>query len=249
MDEDTGDEGVQSPLSKQRSRSPGSSSGKAKRKEYHSQGVQTIFKETRDQSVQVTILTDPKDADRSIKDKDQMSPRSRGGSLETGISPALATKLQDPSPSRSSIPALPGPATGSTGDLPKLSPLDSPTGLRSPRFASPGGSTTNLAESTPQPVLYKPAQRPSTPQRGGGLHRLPPSSISRTFSSDTASSPSSAGPPISPRDTRSMHCAGGRVWDPARGVDIFKNRSEEVLSRFLKMGSWEEKQSPSRSPS
>jgi glycogenin len=246
-DEDTGDEGGQSPPSKPRPRS-GSSSGKGKKKEYRSQGVQTIPKETRDQSVQVTILTDPMDADRSIKDKDQMSPRSREDSL-SGVSPALATKQRDLLPSRSSIPRLPGPATSFTSNLPKLSPLGSPTGLRSPRFASPGGSSTNLVESTPRPVLYKTTQRPSTPQRGGELHRLPPSSISRTFSSDTASSPSSAGPPSSPTDTRPVHRAGGRAWDPARGVEIFKKGSEEVLSRFLKMGSWEEeKQSPSQSP-
>ena len=243
-DEDTGDEGGLSPPSKPRPRS-GSSSGKGKKKEYRSQGVQTIPKETRDQSVQVTILTDPTDADRSIKDKDQMSPRSREGSL----SPALATKRQDLPSSRSSIPRLPGPMTSFTSNLPKLSPIGSPTGLRSPRFASPAGSSTNLVESTPRPVLYKPTQRPSTPQRGGELYRLPPSSISRTFSSDTASSPSSAGPPISPTDTRPIHRAGGRAWDPARGVEIFKKGSEEVLSRFLKMGSWEEeKQSPSQSP-
>ena len=240
-DEDTGDEGGQSPPTKQRPRS-GSSSGKGKKKEYRSQGVQTIPKETRDQSVQVTVLANPMDADRSIKDKDQISPRSREGSL-SGISTALAT---------SSIPGLPGPVTSFASGLPKLSPIGSPTGLRSPRFASPRGSSTNLAESTPRPVLYRPTQRPSTPQRGGGggeLHRLPPSSISRTFSSDTASSPSSAGPPSSPTDTRPIHRAGGRVWDPARGVDIFKKGSEEVLSRFLKMGSWEEeKQSPGQSP-
>ena len=245
-DEDTGDEGGQSPPSKQRPRS-GSSGGKGKKKEYRSQGVQTIPKETRDQSVQVTILTDPVDADRSIKDKDQMSPRSRDGSL-SGVSPALDTKQQDFSPSRSSIPRLPGPVTGFTSDLPKLSPLGSPAGLRSPRLASPRGSSTNLAESTPRPVLYKPTQRPSTPQRGGELHRLPPSSISRTFSSDTASSPSSAGP-ISPTDIRPVQRAGGRVWDPARRVEVFKKGSEEVLARFLKMGTWEEeKQSPSQSP-
>ena len=243
-DEDTSDEVGQSPPTKQRPRS-GSSSGKAKRKEYRSQGVQTIPKETRDQSVQVTILTDPVDADRSIKDKDQMSPLSR----ESSVSPALATKQQDLPPSRSSIPRLPGPMAGFASDLPKLSPLGSPTGLRSPRYASPRGSSTNLAESTPRPVPYKPTQKPSTPQRGGELHRLPPSSMSRTFSSDTASSPSSAGPPISPTDTRPVHRAGGRVWDPARRVEIFKKGSEEVLSRFLKMGSWEEeKQSPSQSP-
>lgn len=33
---------------------------------------------------------------------------------------------------------------------------------------------------------------------------------------------------------------GGRVWDPARGVDVFKRDSEEVLARFLRMGSFEE---------
>ncbi|KAJ7492435.1 hypothetical protein FB451DRAFT_1502771 [Mycena latifolia] len=33
---------------------------------------------------------------------------------------------------------------------------------------------------------------------------------------------------------------GSRVWDPARGVELFKRGSEEVLARFLKMGSWED---------
>ncbi|THH33157.1 hypothetical protein EUX98_g1060 [Antrodiella citrinella] len=36
---------------------------------------------------------------------------------------------------------------------------------------------------------------------------------------------------------------GGRVWDPSRGVDVFKRGSEEVLARFLKMGSFEEGES------
>ena len=68
------------------------------------------------------------------------------------------------------------------------------------------------------------------------------------FSSEAASSPSSAGPPSSPTDTRPIHGVGGGVWDPARGIDIFKKKSEEVLSRFLKVGSWEEEQSPGQSP-
>ena len=203
-DEDTSDEGGRSPPSKQRPRS-GSSTSQRKRKEYRSQGVQTIPKETRDQSVQVTVLTDSADADRSIKDKGEGS-----------LSSALAVKQQE------------------------LSPLGSPTGLRSPRFASPRGSSTNLAESTPRPVLYRPTQRLLTPQRRTELQRLPPTSISRTFSSDTPSSPSSVGPPISPDDTRPVRRAGGRVWDPARGVEIFKRGSEEVLARFLRLGSWEE---------
>jgi len=130
-------------------------------------------------------------------------------------------------------------------DVPTLSPLGSPTGLRSPRYTSPLGSSTNLAESTPRPALYKPVQRPSAVQRGGSEQRLTPMSVTRAISSDN-SSPSSAGPPISPSDSRPIRRAGGRVWDPARGVEIFKKGSEEVLSRFLKLGSWEdEKQSQS----
>ena len=199
-DEDTGDEGA-APPSRQRSRSGSFATGphyggKSKKKEYRSQGVQTIPKETKDQSVQVAVLTDAMVADRSLKDPDR--------------------RLED---------------------VPKLSPLGSPTGLRSPRYTSPRGSSTNLAESTPRPTLYK--QKSTAPQR------VTPASISRAISSDTPSSPSSAGPPVSPADARPRR-AGGRVWDPARGVEIFKKGSEEVLSRFLKMGSWEEeKQSQS----
>ena len=209
-DEDTGDEDGAAPPSRQRSRSGSFAtgphhSGKAKKKEYRSQGVQTIPKETKDQSVQVTVLTDAMVADRSLKD------------MERGLE-----------------------------DVPKLSPLVSPTGLRSPRYTSPRGSSANLAESTPRPTLYKPVQRPSVSQRGGLEQRLTPTSVSRAISSDTASSPSSAGPPTSPADSRPIRRAGGRVWDPARGVEIFKKGSEEVLSRFLKLGSWEdEKQSQS----
>ncbi|KAI0296247.1 hypothetical protein BC826DRAFT_1006072 [Russula brevipes] len=220
-------------------------SGKGRKKEYRSQGVQTIPKETRDQSVQVTILTDPVDANRSIKDKER-PPRSRETSF-SGHSPALAAKQREFPPSLVAVPGSQDPVmTSFTSDIPKLSPLGSPTGLRSPRYASPRGSSTNLAESTPRPVLYKSTQRPSTPQRGGELQRLPTASISRTLSSDTASSPSSAGPPVSPEDARPARRMGGRVWDPARRVEVFKRGSEEVLSRFLRMGSWEEeKQSQS----
>lgn len=32
---------------------------------------------------------------------------------------------------------------------------------------------------------------------------------------------------------------GSRVWDPARGVETFKRGSEEVLTKFMRIGSWE----------
>ena len=38
----------------------------------------------------------------------------------------------------------------------------------------------------------------------------------------------------------------GRVFDPARGVDLFKRSSEEVLARFLRMGSFEEEEARKR---
>ncbi|KAF8274132.1 hypothetical protein EI94DRAFT_1794765 [Lactarius quietus] len=137
-DEDTGDEGGAAPSSKQHSRSgsfaTASYHGKAKKKEYRSQGVQTIPKETKDQSVQVAVLTDAMVANRSLKDPDRR-----------------------------------------LDDVPKLSPLGSPTGLRSPRYTSPRGSATNLAESTPRPTVYK--QRPSGSQRGETEQRVTPTSF------------------------------------------------------------------------
>ncbi|KAJ3907252.1 hypothetical protein F5879DRAFT_555034, partial [Lentinula edodes] len=38
----------------------------------------------------------------------------------------------------------------------------------------------------------------------------------------------------------------GRVFDPARGVKLFKRGLAEVLARFLKMSSREEESSPQR---
>ncbi|KAI0257928.1 hypothetical protein BC834DRAFT_917003 [Gloeopeniophorella convolvens] len=211
--------------------------GKGKKKEYRSQGVQTVPKETRHQSVQVAVLTDPADADPSVKDKEKRPPRLRQSSY-SGVSPTIS-KYGELPPSPSAIPESRAPGLGYVSEVPKrISPLTgSPTGMRSPRYASPRGSSTNLAESVPTPTVAKPTPRNSTPLRGGAP---PPASVSRTISSDTTSSPSSAGPPASPLDPLPTRRAAGRVWDPARGVDIFKKGSEEVLARFLRMGSWDE---------
>jgi hypothetical protein len=79
--------------------------------------------------------------------------------------------------------------------------------------------------STPPP---RPAAAPVEPNTSNdGSLTSPPSSIG----------------PISPPDAPlavSPIRKGSRVWDPARGVELFKRGSEEVLARFLKMGSWED---------
>ena len=69
---------------------------------------------------------------------------------------------------------------------------------------------------------------------------LPPLSSS----SETASSGSSVARSIWSTDPRPVHGAEGPAWDPERGVEIFKRKSEEVLARFLRMDSWEEEGRP-----
>nr|AFB35538.1 glycogenin-1 [Volvariella volvacea] len=89
--------------------------------------------------------------------------------------------------------------------------------------------TDGLSPVTPPPSV-KPADRPSA--------------VTRQISNDSSlNSPASSVGPNSPADGQPLASPmrkGGRVWDPARGVDVFKRGSEEVLARFLKMGSWEE---------
>ncbi|KAI0068145.1 hypothetical protein BV25DRAFT_1911162 [Artomyces pyxidatus] len=237
-DEDT--EPEEEEPTKRRSRSGSSASqpfqsGKGKyKKEYRSQGVQTIPKDVRHQSVQVALIVAPSD-----KDQD-------------GQAPSLRSRQSSYSGKRDSAAGSPVSAPGESfmNAAARLSPLGSPTGLRSPRiFASPKNSSTNLAAAVPS--LSKPVppkqQQQSTPLRTVTQR---PSPILRTISSDTTSSPSSAGPPVSPGDlqlqTPPPRKVAGRVWDPARGVDIFKKGSEEVLARFLRMGSWEEEAASAR---
>lgn len=69
--------------------------------------------------------------------------------------------------------------------------------------------------------------------------------IQRQSSNDGSSitSPPSSIGPISPDDQYTVPLGmrkPGRVFDPARGVDLFKRGSEEVLARFLRMKSWED---------
>ncbi|KAH0838011.1 glycosyltransferase family 8 protein [Lanmaoa asiatica] len=68
-----------------------------------------------------------------------------------------------------------------------------------------------------------------TPDKAGDLSPSSASSLS-VVSSVTPPSPA-GGPPLS-------HIGkGSRVWDPARGVETFKRGSEEVLGKFMKIGS------------
>jgi hypothetical protein len=70
------------------------------------------------------------------------------------------------------------------------------------------------------------------------------SSIARQTSNDSSlGSPASSYGPLSPLDAHILlppARKGGRVWDPARRVELFKKGSEDVLARFLQMGSFDD---------
>lgn len=101
----------------------------------------------------------------------------------------------------------------------------------------PSGITPAHSATQPTPLVKSPA--PAT-------HKS--SIITRQPSNDPpVDSPVSSIGPLSPINLKGHPVSvlspmrkPGRVWDPARGVELFKRGSEEVLARFLKMGSWEE---------
>jgi len=218
-DDDSAKESKKSSPRGGRSRSGSSVSSsytiKGRKKEYRVRGVQTVSRELRSQGIQVTI-----DSPKGTPPQDKKF--SRQGS-----------KRQ----STTSTPAYLGPMTIHAGpDLSMTTAFPSPTNPASPREVTFGGSPT---------VALLPAAQLATPP-GRSLVKTSSPSVARQTSNDGSltsltSPPSSVGP-LSPPEGHQLLSPrkGERVWDPARGVELFKRGSEEVLARFLRMGSWEE---------
>ena len=194
---------------------------------YRGRGVQTESPDHRSKGVQVTPRTHPGEYPTHTS-----SPRV---STLTGNKSRRFSYGESPFSSLQSRPV-------STADSPPL--VRSPRVLLSPRKYSPP-----LVNTPPfMSPKYSPVQTPrrrsgtSSPVRQRVLSPLTTSlrsvpALARSASNETALS-SSVGPP-SP-DIASTPVKSTRVWDPARGVDIFKKGSEEVLSRFLRMGSFDD---------
>ncbi|KAF9648492.1 nucleotide-diphospho-sugar transferase, partial [Thelephora ganbajun] len=194
---------------------------------YRGRGVQTEPPERRSKGVQVTPKMYPGESPAHTS-----SPRIMTLSRNTSRRSSYG-ELQ--MPSLQSRPV-------STADSPPL--LRSPRVLMSPRKYSPPQVNTPLFMSPKYSPVQTPRRRSgaSSPMRERLLSPLTTSirsvpALARSASNETALS-SSVGPP-SP-DIASTPVKSTRVWDPARGVDIFKKGSEEVLSRFLRMGSFDE---------
>lgn len=193
---------------------------------YRGRGVQTESPERSSKGIQVTPSTHP-------------------GEYPTQPSSPRVTTLSGRTsrrPSHGELPPILHRSRRVSTDSPPL--VRSPQVLMSPYKYSPPQSNTPLVLSP----KYSPVQTPhrrsgaSSPVRQRVLSPLTTSlrsvpALARSASNETALS-SSVGPP-SP-DTASTPVKSTRVWDPARGVDIFKKGSEEVLSRFLRMRSFDD---------
>ncbi|KIJ66301.1 glycosyltransferase family 8 protein [Hydnomerulius pinastri MD-312] len=220
-----------------RSRSRSSSVGTTKRVVwYRSIGVQTDVREVQDEGVQVATLV----ATTDLVEK-KARPRVMSVSLRrhwppstasNALPPLMASDLMQGAGSRTPRSSALSKATNTelTSMTMRGSPsrLLSPPKLESSRASSPSASPIRPTSTTPKP--------------GRAGTNSPPSPSSRQSPSDTSgASPVSSVGPHSPAEGQPLVQGrrGSRVWDPARGVDVFKRGSEEVLAKFLKMGSWE----------
>ncbi|EIW64301.1 uncharacterized protein TRAVEDRAFT_68143 [Trametes versicolor FP-101664 SS1] len=174
------------------------------------------------------------------------------GSPRTYTPPRAASPLRIPSPPKIASPKPHTPPKVSSPKGPH-----SPKSTMVPRRLSAAQMPTSRLAGSPKPASPKPGSPvvglsvATSPRQSPKLTRLtapfnssPP--LHRSSSNDTvvASSPSTQGPVETPEGTPVLGTIplrkGGRVWDPARGVDVFKRSSEEVLARFLRTGSFDE---------
>lgn len=223
-------------------------------KRYKDQGVQTTVVEKRSQGIQV----DPPKLDRNLKRGPMMGKRYWPPATTTDTS--MITH-DDVPPGRIVAPQLWNKKKSPTSSPPSHSPVKL---VR--EFISP--PPVKIAEDrikTISPPLMKPSMRSTSSSTLTGIAPLPPqppttlwgpvrsrasslrsstSSIARQTSNDSSlGSPASSYGPLSPLDVQSILPPvrkSVRVWDPARGVELFKKGSEEVLARFLRMGSFDE---------
>ncbi|KAJ8084394.1 glycogenin glucosyltransferase [Marasmius tenuissimus] len=227
------------------------STSKPKKKEYRVRGVQTITHEMRDQAVQVDLIPPPKvqpQSPPSRSSQDKTSNRHRKTSLTsqpgsnrkqwspptTSTAPPVMSNIPEVIPSTVTAARRNGrdsPRTPSLGRSPRTSIHEGSNATDAARsnMKTNGGGSLKSQIRTGSPTTT------ATPTLDSGG---PSRQVSHDGSSWATSPPSSIGP-LSPADGAPL-TKGGRVWDPARGVDLFKRGSEEVLARFLKMSSWDE---------
>ena len=245
---------------------------KGKKKEYKHRGVQTMTVETRSQGVQVDR---PSKSEKerhgakmlSLSGKRQWAPTTGSGVLPLALTRDVSSSSSDnavfAAESMQKSPSV-SPTLRSHRDFvapqPTVSPAVGPAVLVKPRTKSDPSAftsrslltwTPSVSSATPVPSGITPTHTATQP---APLVKSPPPATHKSsiFTRQPSNDPSIGSPAssinlLSPTNMLSPMRKPGRVWDPARGVELFKRGSEEVLARFLKMGSWEEESgSPSQ---
>ncbi|KAH7886130.1 glycosyltransferase family 8 protein [Phlebopus sp. FC_14] len=187
---------------------------------YRSIGVQTDRMEMRDESVQVTILPPVTEA----AEKRATRPRVMSTSLR---------RHWPPSGGSSVLPSITAEVTA--GEV---------SASRPPKRSNdaPALMGASLSQSLSLPTHSPRPSSLSVPPGKTGRGANVSAASSRRNSDASGASPVSSVGPMSPIDGQPLVQGrrGSRVWDPARGVDVFKRESEGVLAKFLKMGSGED---------
>ena len=231
---------------------------KSKKKEYKHRGVQTMTIETRSQGVQVDR---PSRSERerlvtkklSMSGKRHWAPTMGSGVLPLAMSSSSSDNAVFAVESMQKSPSV-SPTLRSHRDFvvvpsPTVSPGVGPAALAKPSTKSdpPAVSSKSLLSRAASSAALVPS---SATQPAPLIKSPPPATHKSSMFTRQPSNDSSVGSPVStgplsptnghPVSVLSPMRKPGRVWDPARGVELFKRGSEEVLARFLKMGSWEE---------
>lgn len=239
---------------------------KSGQKAYRSSGTQTIPREKRSQGVQKSTLTEVApnqlsrrssisgmgslasgsesngfqghaDSDSEILFKhDRFSATNGIRSRSVGSGPYGKSSLpseHDRRPQRGvTMPSLSYPQRLPAGSIPSHvhEPLTVP---RPPRASRP------RLMSTPGKFVPPPKATRSSTQISSNAHPVKAPSISVLNDLPIGVPPSWIGLASTLEDRPPVR-KGMRAWDPARGVELFKRGSEQVLARFLKMDSWDE---------
>ncbi|KAG6827054.1 hypothetical protein H0H92_013371 [Tricholoma furcatifolium] len=205
---------------------------------YREIGVQTIEREMKEQSVQtVSPVVSPRSGNIAIAKRPTLSGRRHWSPASPpSTAPSVTVHEAENARDKASPPSS-SPTIEARLRSPSIARSPPISVVRPPISTSPSLVTIRPSKNNITPPQKTSARPPSSPAGR-------PGAISRQASNDSSlGSPVSSVGPLSPSEGQPIPSPlrkAGRVWDPARGVELFKRGSEEVLARFLKMGSWED---------
>lgn len=229
-----------SPTKKTQSLAPAFDGGKLRKADKYKDWDERVEQDSRDGDVEDEVDEDDRGqleiVELSLKPLEQAPTNINS---EESLSRKMQTeeRLVHNQATQAEVPGLP---LSPPENLPKGSGATSESGshtYQSRSVTSLAGSAPIASGDSPSPLSSHSKQKHSKKSGSNGY-------FAQQMSNDSsAGSPSSSVGPHSPPDSQLISSSlrrGGRVWDPARGVEVFKRGSEEVLARFLKMSTWDD---------